>query len=506
MTDDQTLGGWLSDSARAFPHRVAIDDRGVTISYAALEQRVARLVERLDGAGYRPGDRVATLTGNSADQVALLFACARLGIALVPLSWRLTPRELAEQLRISDAHLLVVEEEYAPSTERAMALTSWSGPTMRFDDLDSDIPPRDHVTQPGERRPTRNDDPLLILFTSGSTGNPKAAVLTHATCFWTNLSFSRLVPINRDDVVLSLLPQHHVGGWNVQALLAWWVGAKVVLERAFDPRRVLELIRTRRVTAMMGVPAQYKALSDYRGFADADISSLHTAVVGGAPATAAMLQTWHDRGVRLTQGYGLTEAGPNVLCLLPEEASSRVGTAGRPYHHVEVRLVDVNSGEILDGAAQGELQVRGPGIFAGYLGDPEATAKALTADGWLRTGDLVERDEDGYYTIIDRVDGLYISGGINVSPAEVEQVLMGHPDVARALVIGVADEKWGQVGLARVVRAEGSTVDAPTLLRHCREQLARYKVPAQIVFVNELPEGSLDKVRRTVLDEEENGR
>ncbi|NLE96693.1 MAG: long-chain fatty acid--CoA ligase, partial [Propionibacterium sp.] len=374
--------------------------------------------------------------------------------------------------------------------------------TMRFDTLEYDIPARDHVSAPGDERPAVDGDALLILFTSGTTGSPKAAVLTHSTCFWTNLSFSRAVPVSRDDVVLSLLPQHHVGSWNVQTLLAWWVGAKVVLERSFDPRRILELIRTRGITTMMGVPTHYRALADYRGFADADISSLTNAVVGGAPATEALLRTWLDRGVALSQGYGLTEAGPNVLCLLPEEASAHVGTAGRPYHHVEVRLVDTASGEVLDGAASGELQVRGPGLFAGYFGDEQATRDAFTPDGWLRTGDLVERDDDGYHTIIDRVDGLYISGGINVAPAEVEQALLAHPGVDRVLVIGVPDEKWGQVGLARVVRREDSTVDAQELLRHCRANLARYKVPAQIVFVPELPEGSLEKVRRIAIREE----
>ncbi len=497
MNSDQTIARWLSDSARAFAHRVAIDDRGVTTTYAGLERRAERLARRLHDAGYRAGDRVATITGNSADHVVLLFACARLGIALVPMSWRSAAPELAHQLTVAAPHLVVVEEEYGVLADAGLTLLESTVPVMRFDALDRDIPTRQHPGRAGPAREARNDDPLLILFTSGTTGEPKAAVLTHSVCLWTNLSFSRAVPVSRDDVVLTLLPQHHVGAWNVQTLLALWVGAKVVLERNFEPRRVLELIRTRRVTTMMGVPTHYRALAEHRGFADADISSLSTAVVGGAPATAPMLETWLDRGVRLTQGYGLTEAGPNVLCLLPEEASAHIGTAGRPYHHVDVRLVDGVSGEVLEGAARGELQVRGPGVFAGYFGDDEATRAAFTEDGWLRTGDLVERDEDGYHTIIDRVDGLYISGGINVAPAEVEKTLLEHPGVARALVVGVPDEKWGQVGLARVVRREGCTVDAQELLLHCRQNLARFKVPSQIEFVPDLPGGSLDKVRRT---------
>ena len=494
-----TIGRWLADSARAFPGRVAVDDRGVQTTYGELDRRVGLVVRRLVAAGYRPGDRVATRTGNSTDHVAAFFACARLGIALVPVSWRLAAAEVAQQLMLADPHLLLVENEYRELARDALAMLPEPPPSSALADIDNEVATRNHRERPADLREPRGDDALLILFTSGSSGRPKAAILTHDTCFWTNLAFSRTVPLSRDDVVLSVMPQFHVGGWNVQPLLAWWVGATVVLERTFDPRRTLELIRTRGITTMMGVPTHYQLLAEQRGFDDADLGSLHTAVVGGAPATAPLLRTWHGRGVRLTQGYGLTEAGPNVLCLVPEEAGQRCGSAGRPYHHVDVRLVDPVTGEPLAGAATGELQVRGPSIFTGYFRDPEATARALTADGWLRTGDLVERDELDYYTVRDRIDDLFISGGENVSPAEVEDVLRRHPAVADAAVVGMPDDRWGQVGVAHVVRRPGVATDAEDLLAHCRLHMAAFKVPVRIIFTEELPTGSLSKIQRRQL-------
>lgn len=494
--NDHTIDRWLTDSARSYPDRVAIDDRGVVTTYAGLERRVVRLAERLDRGGYRAGDRIATVTGSSTDHVVWFFACARLGIALVPLSWRSAGAELAYALTVADPMLVVVEDAYDTLAAEALDLLPERIPTARFDTYG--VPARSHRSPAGPRRGPHNDDPLLVIFTSGSTGRPKAAVLTHETCFWTNLSFSRVVPLNRDDVVLAVLPQHHAGGWNVQPLLAWSVGATVVLERTFDARRILQLIPARGITAMMGVPTHYRRLSEEYAFPETDLSTLRTAVVGGAPASAAMLRAWHERGVRLTQGYGLTEAGPNVLCLPPEDALARVGSAGRPYPHVEVTLADPVTGEHLACPATGELLVRGPGLFSGYLGDPLATDDALR-DGWLHTGDLARCDEQGYFTILGRTDDVYISGGENISPVEVEEALLTHPAVAQAAVVGMPDDVWGEVGHAHVVLRAGHTADADDLIAHVRSNLAAFKAPARVSFVDELPTGGLDKVSRRAL-------
>jgi fatty-acyl-CoA synthase len=339
---------------------------------------------------------------------------------------------------------------------------------------------------------------LLLIYTSGTTGRPKGALLTHANCFWTNTSFDATTGIHNDDVVLQILPQFHVGGWNVQALLAWWKGATVVLEPAFDPARALALIAEKHVTTMMGVPATYLFMSQEPGFASADLWSLRHAVVGGAPMPEALLETWHERGVEIVQGYGLTEAAPNVLCLPPEDAARKRGYAGKPYPHVDVALRDPESGELLEGATAGELVVKGPNVFAGYWQNPEATAAAF-ADGWLLTGDVAARDDEGYYRIVGRTKDMVISGGENVYPAEIENVLHEHPAVAEAAVVGVPDERWGEVCLAFVVAR--APVTENELLELCRGRLARYKVPRGVRFVDSLPRNALDKVVKSALVE-----
>jgi fatty-acyl-CoA synthase len=500
-----TIGRWVDDRARADGDAVALDDRGVVVTYRELAERSAVLAGRLLAAGCRPGDRIATLTGNSAEHVVLLFACARAGLVLVPLSWRLTATELSAQLADARPALFCVEEEFDVTAREALGRLAEPVATYRLGraGLERELPATGAAPAPG---PVGDRDPLLMIYTSGTMSRPRGAVLTHANCFWTSLSLSRTLPLQPDDVVLSVLPQFHVGAWTIQNLLAWWTGARVVLERGFDPGRVLRLIGEKRVTTMMGVPSNYLFLAQHPAFAEADLSSIRYAVVGGAPMPEPLLRTWIGRGVRLAQGYGLTEAAPNVLCLRPEDAAGHVGSAGKPYPHVDVAIADPVSGALLDGPAQGELLVRGPNVFAGYWQDPDSTAFAVR-DGWLHTGDLAARDLDGYYRILDRVDDVFVSGGENVSPAEVESVLFEHRAVADAAVVGRPDERWGEVGVAYVVTRLGAHTDEVELTAHCRERLASYKVPREVVFVAELPRSSVGKVlRRQLRDSDRNPR
>ncbi|GAA1776031.1 class I adenylate-forming enzyme family protein [Agromyces lapidis] len=499
-----TLGRWTRDRARATPERIAIDDRGVVVRYRELDERAERLAVAFRAAGYAVGDRVATITGNSADQVVLFFACAKAGLALVPLSWRLAPRELAAQLEIAQPALLLVENEFDSLGRATLARLARRVPSTALGahGVEAEVPAPGRGAGPvaSERTEVHDDDALLIIFTSGTTATPKGAVLTHANCFWTNLSFSRIAELRATDTVLAVMPQYHVGGWNIQPLLAWWTGATVVLERTFDPGRVLHLIQERRITTMMGVPANYLFLAQHPAFGDTDLSSLEHAIVGGAPMPPALLRTWHARGIALTQGYGLTEASPNVLCLPDEDALRRAGSAGKPYPHVDVAVADPVTGEHLEGAAEGELLVQGPGVFAGYFRDGAASAAAL-GDGWLHTGDLVRRDADGYFTIVDRLKDLYITGGEGVAPAEVEAALMTHPAVADVAVVGVPDDRWGEAGVAWVVTARGRVTDASELIEFARESLAHFKAPREVRFIDELPRSAAGKVLRRALVE-----
>jgi fatty-acyl-CoA synthase len=251
---------------------------------------------------------------------------------------------------------------------------------------------------------------------------------------------------------------------------------------------------------MMGVPANYQFMAGERRFGDADLSSLRRAIVGGAPMPEPLLRAWRDRGVEIVQGYGLTEASPNVLCVPPEDAMRRLGWAGKPYPHVEVALADPESGAPIDGRGSGELLVRGPGVFAGYWRDPEATRAALR-EGWLHTGDIAERDDEGFYRIRDRIKDMYVSGGENVYPAEVEAALHEHPAVADAAVIGVPDERWGEAGVAIVVARPGARVDEQDLIAHCRARLAAFKAPRVVRFAEELPRSASGKLLKRELRE-----
>ena len=462
-----TIDRWLRDRARTTPARVAVDTGGVQTTYGELERRSDELARLL-----RHGEVVSTLTGNSVEHIALFYACAKAGAILHPISWRLAPAEIAYQMDDAGSAVFWVEEPYRELGAAALQLAS--------------VAPRDLVSDTEAVSDTpADDDGLLLIYTSGTTGKPKGALLTHANCFWTNLSFDLATGIDADDVVLAFLPQFHVGGWNVQPLLAWWKGARVVLERSFDASRALRLIEEKRVTTLMGVPANYLFMAQEPSFAAADLSSLRRCVVGGAPMPVPLIEAWRDRGIEIVQGFGLTEASPNVLCLPAEDAMRKIGSAGKPYPFVEV-----------DVGADGELLVRGPNVFPGYWRNPDATEAAL-AGGWLHTGDVVERDDEGYFWIKGRLKEMFISGGENVYPAEVESVLHEHPRVADAAVVGVPDERWGEVGVAFVV-CDGEVSEAE-LVEFCRARLARFKVPKSVRFVDVLPRNSMGKLQKSEL-------
>ena len=495
MSGDLTLGRWIIDRARTTPGTVAIDFLGELLDYRTLEARSAGLAAALSERGVQKGDRVAVLAGNHPDYAALMFACARAGFVIVPLNWRLTAHELAYQISDSGPSLVIADGEWVDTARDAIGIGGGSTPIRLLSD------PTPATSFPDAA--VHDDDPLMIVYTSGTTGKPKGAVLSHANCFWTNLAIDRVMDVTTFDVVLQVLPQFHVGGWNVQPLLAFWKGATVVLEPSFDPERALRLIEEKRVTTMMGVPATYLFMAQHPNFAGADVSSLRAAVVGGAPMPESLIRTWHDRGVTLIQGYGLTEAAPNVLGLPAGDLHRRIGYAGKPYPHVDVAL-QAEDGAIIDGPGTGELLVRGPSVFTGYWENPEATAEAMRG-GWLHTGDVAERDHEGFYRIRDRVKDMYISGGENVYPAEVESTIHEIPGVIEAAVLGVHDERWGETGLAVVAVGPESDLTADAIIDYCRERLARFKVPGDVVFVDSLPRSGMGKVLKRELAQQFEG-
>ena len=497
VDDGRLVGGWIGAGGAADRERVAIVFHGRTMTYRELDERSTRLALALLARGLSTGARVASVTDNHPEHVVLLFACAKAGLILAPLNWRLAPDELRLQVELFDPALVVVSSTQWPRVTGDPTIASRV--IVHLESLDELVTPGTGGALPS----VDEHDGLLLIATSGTTGTPKGALLTHANCYWTNRSLDAAVPMTNDDVVLQVLPQYHVGGWNVQPLLAWWRGATVVLESTFDAPRVLEVIQRHGVTTMMGVPTTYLMLAQHPAFDDADLTSLRTVVVGGAAMPRTLVDRWRERGVAVVQGYGLTEASPNVCCLASEEAARRPGSVGQPYRYVEVAIRDVN-GDTVEGAGRGELWVRGPNVFAGYWRNPAATA-AVMVDGWLDTGDVAERDCDGFYRIVGRTKEMYVSGGENVFPVEVERVLTAYEDVAEAAVVGVSDTRWGESGVAFVVPRRGAAIDVGALLVHCRAHLAAFKVPRSIEVVDELPQTHIGKVNKASLRLRANG-
>ena len=498
-----SVGLWVERRARLTPDRIALALPGRDVTYGELHGRSARLAGALADAGVGTGDRVAAYLPNGHEYAETLLACARLGAIIVPLSTRLAVPEIAYMVNDSGATALVYDTARGHSVEAFRRGSSIkvafatgagdAGTDTRYEDALS-------TSQLADARDVSPDDVLAIFYTSGTTGNPKGAMLTHGNFFWTNLDILLAFDIHEDERSLMVLPMFHLGGWNVNTLAVWLMGGTVVAEPEFDAGRALQLIESRRITSMMGVPTVYQLMADHESFATTDLSSVRVLVCGGAPLPVTLIRRFQERGVRFIQGYGLTEAAPNVLALAPEDAERKAGAAGRPYFFVDVRVVDADDAPVPPGAS-GEIVVRGPSVMKGYWNLPDETARALRA-GWLRTGDVGRVDEDGIIWIVDRVKDMYISGGENVYPAEVENVLAAHPAVAEAAVIGVPHERWGEAGRAIVVVRDGTSVTAKELIAFCAERLAKFKVPSDVVFADALPRNPTGKLLKPQLREE----
>ncbi|MFN2611438.1 MAG: long-chain fatty acid--CoA ligase [Actinomycetota bacterium] len=484
------MGFWLSRRAALSPHRVAIDFEDQTITYRELEDRTIRFGVFLGQASVTKGDRVAILSENRPEYIEAFFACAKLGAVLAPISWRLTEPEMRWQLNDSDPSVLIVSGDYAET-----AKSIFDGQVLVFDDINRTAVASAEPEGPGDA--STWNDPLMILYTSGTTGVPKGAVLTHGNFFWGNLNILVNADFSSDEVSLVFLPMFHIGGWNVNTLPVFLKGGMVVLERSFDPSRTLDLIQSKKVTWLMGVPATYLFMSQQPGFEHADLSSVRTMVVGGAPMPESLLKTYAAKGLNIIQGYGLTELAPNALLLPMQAAASKLGSSGKPYFFTDTRLMD-DDGNLVDAPGTAEIVARGPVVMSGYWNRPDATDETIK-DGWLHTGDVGRTDEDGFYWIVDRKKDMIITGGENVYPAEIENVLYDHPGVGEAAVIGIPDDRWGEMVHAIVVPTDPA-VTKDSIEKHCRERLAPFKVPRSIELrADPLPRTPAGKVKKAEL-------
>jgi fatty-acyl-CoA synthase len=500
------LVGWWG---RVTPDRVAIVDRtrDARHSYAELDASAERWARLLASFGVRAGDRVATLTGNRVEAIALFFGALRIGAVLVPLNWRLAAPELARVLADAQPALLAGEGRHRALGEAAVraAATAAEG-TVRWLDLDHEAPAllADAADLPSPQRTAADPDgAAMLLYTSGSTGKPKGAILPHRQIHYNAIATTVGWQIGASDVAIVANPLFHTGGWHVFSTPLWHRGGTVVLLDQFEPTVFLDALAEERVTLAFGVPTQIAMLTTSPSWGR-HLPALRFLISGGAPCPLTLGERVRAAGLRFREGYGLTECGPNCFATTDEDAARRPGAVGWPIPFLEMRLAagaDATSarGDEPGVDEPGELLLRGPQMFAGYFGDPARTAEAIDAGGWLHTGDLAVRDTDGAFRICGRKKDMFISGGENVFPGEVEAALADCSGVGEAVVVGVPDEKWGEVGRAFVVPRAGAAVTAEEIVAHARSRLAGYKVPKSVVLLDDLPRLGSGKADRRAL-------
>ena len=498
--DAFTLDRWIEPYATD-SGRIAFVIPAGPVDYPRLARGVQATAQSLAESGVTNGDRVVFCGLNRVEQFELLFACARLRAVLVPINNRLTAHEVAVQLADCEPSLLVATDGFASLLAGAATEVGLDAPVRDLDRDPVTLPPGSSWdSSPLALSEARPDDAVLMVYTSGTTGQPKGAMLSQRAVAYTVANSLDHQGIEPDDVILSVLPAFHVGGINIQVMPALAVGATVVLPPRFDPAATLADIAEHRPTHTVFVPAVLDAVAAQEQFASTDLSCLVGINSGSSVVPRASMAPWFARGVPVGQVYGTTETGPTSVVLRFDEAEAHQGSAGRPARHSEVRIAGASGAvEAAPVDMAGEILLRGPNLFNGYWRNPSATAEAFD-NGWYRTGDVGHLDAEGFLHVHDRVRDLYITGGENVYPAEVEAVLVEHPGVAEVAVVGRPDRRWGEIGVAVVVPAAGGQTPTVDELRSwCEGRLARFKQPRELVLVESLPRTALGKVRKHVV-------
>src|SRR3954469_1105583 len=503
----QRVVSWIEHHAVRTPDRVALVDlhRGSELTYAELAGRVRSVAWSLQDRGVRAGDRVAVLSRNDTRVFETVYACALLGAVAVPLNWRLTAAELATITRDAEPALLVHGSWAGPAAAEVaagagvptrVAWASEDGDDDGYEQLAGAAVP------PGWAPPEVDDESVwTIIYTSGTTGLPKGVLASHRGWLASLLGILVAHRVGAGSRCLTVLPLFHVAGLNLFANPVLYAGGTAVVARAFDPARALALLTDVEapVTHFCGVPANYQFLQQLPEFAEAPLRPF-VAAVGGSPVPQALVASWAERGVALTTVYGITEAGACVTAMPPGRELDHNGTVGLPLLYSRCRVRTPEDRPAAPGDT-GELQLAGPLVTPGYWRNAAATAEAFTSDGWLHTGDAATLTADGHLVLVDRWKDMYISGGENVYPAEVENVLHAHPAVNQAAVVGAPHPRWGEAGVAFVGLARDADVTPEALRAWCRKRLAAYKVPVRVVVVDELPRNATGKVLKGPLRE-----
>ncbi len=496
---------WLAKRAQLTPDRVGLVEyaSGAQTTFSEWNARVNQTANYLRSLGVGKGDRVAVYSANTPEYLDLFWAAPKIGAILQNLNWRLTVHELKGIVDSGGPRVLVYSqdwreqvEELKPAcacVEHVVALTNPGAGERHLAERESqseelaDVPALDM------------DHPWGIYYTGGTTGLPKGAVLTHGNVTWNSINTVTSWGITANHKAAVQLPFFHIGGPNIFMVPLVHTGGTSILCAGFDPDETFDLVERAGITHYVGVPTMFQMLQEHPRWAQADFSKLEMVASGGAPCPLPIMEKFWERGVDFKMGYGLTEASGNNFWLPPERVREKIGSVGFPLFHIDMKIIGQDGSTCADGE-EGELLIRGPHVVAGYWRNDEATA-ATIRDGWLHTGDIAVRDSDGCYSILGRSKDMFISGGENVYPAEIESVLMAHPKVVEAAVVGVPHETWGEVGRAFLVVAEG--YDEADLRSYLEGRLARYKLPRSFVLLDTLPLTAIGKVDKKLLERQE---
>lgn len=501
------LGFWLSKRRLTTPDKVAlIYGDGREMTYAQLANFTDALSSLLHEHGIRKGDAVAFLGENCPEFIMTMFGAAQLGAVFVPINTRLAPPEIEHVLSDSGARVLVHDPSFSSVIDEVLPRTGVTHRLQTGEEGSDQMPGLRPLLREGFRGHLKTsvtlDDPAMIMYTSGTTGKAKGAVLSHGNLTWVSINTALDYDVVSTDIALMISPLFHAAALGMGTLPMLMKGATIVLEKGFDAGRALELIEQYRVTSISGVPTTYQLMADHANWETANISSLTKLTCGGSAVPTRILDAYETRGLSFSQGYGMTETSPGATFLSPVKSREKQGSVGLPHFFTEARITDPESGEVVPRGTVGEIEVRGPNVFLGYHGLPEATANAFATDGWFRSGDLGYLDNDGYLFIVDRLKDMIISGGENIYPAEIEDHLNNIEGVTGAAVIGMPDDQWGEVPWAVLTLRESidpAQVTTETVRASLDGKLARYKLPKNVVIVDEFPRTASGKIRKADL-------
>jgi fatty-acyl-CoA synthase len=501
------IGEWVRKWASIRPDKIAIICEETTLTYGQLASRVNRLANLIHRKGIKKGDRVAVLLYNSKEYVEIVLALSITGAILVPLNFRLSGEELEFILKDSESETLVFDEEFMHVVEAikgnipiregnyicvGKAISSWA---IHYEKTVMGESPEEFRAD----RPIDGEDPQIIMYTSGTTGLPKGTILSHRKTFYNVLNADIFYGLTSEDIILVSRALFHSGGLLVETAPMLYKGGTIILKKRFRPQEILEAIEKHRVTVIEAAATMYNFILQQCDLKKYDLSSLRCCFTGGERVPPSLLKEYLNKGITISQCYGQTET--STIAWLPlEEAQRKLGSVGIPVFHGNVKIVDKEGKEVKPGEV-GEIIVSGPILMTGYWRKPQQTGETIK-DGWLHTGDLAKKDEEGFLYVVDRGKDMFISGGENVYPAEVEKIYLENPNILNVAVVGVPDERWGEVGIVFIVMKEGEELTEEEALKLCEGRIARYKIPRQVVFLTELPMTASQKIRRNKLRED----